>query len=255
MRRAGERLAKAIKKLKSVQEITRRFLSFVDNPKWTEYAYEEAKRMVKSVLVDNAKSWREAATKGQHSYEIYQLLNEEFRNHAQFQAIVHGNAELIRLLPARVSEQITRLAAKEAIAGRRGADIIQMIQQQVPELTDWQARRIARTEVAKTHSAITQVRSQALGLDFYVWQTSQDQRVRSSHRHMQGVVCSFSQPPSPEAIIGVKSTLGHYGPGACPNCRCYAAPIIDPDLETWPKKMARNDKLVSLNKREFEALQ
>ena len=43
---------------------------------------------------------------------------------------------------------------------------------------------------------------------------------------MDGVVCLWSSPPSPEAIAGEERTCGNYHPGDIFNCRCVALPVI-----------------------------
>ncbi len=255
LRQAAQEITRSIKRLKTVNEIISALTRYTENPKWVEYANREALRMVKSVMVENAVSWREAARKGQNGSEIYRLLKNEFAGNPKFNALVEQNANYIKLLPANVAKSITAKASKSAMAGVRPEAILRQIQEEAPELAEWQATRIARTEVSKAQASITSMRSQAIGLDFYVWKTSSDQRVRSSHKHMEGVICSFSNPPNPEAILGVKSGLGNYGPGECPNCRCYAEPIIDPDFETWPKKIAQGNKIVSIGKKDFLKLQ
>ena len=61
-----------------------------------------------------------------------------------------------------------------------------------------------------------------------MWHSTHDSRVRRSHAHMDGVICAWSNPPSPEALIGEKS-VGTYNPGGIWNCRCFAEPI-NPDI-------------------------
>ena len=43
---------------------------------------------------------------------------------------------------------------------------------------------------------------------------------------MDGVVCMWSSPPSPEAIAGEERTFGSYHPGEIFNCRCLALPVV-----------------------------
>ncbi len=83
----------------------------------------------------------------------------------------------------------------------------------------WHARRIARTEVARTQSTLVQAQAQSVGIDQYVWHTVEDEQVRESHQAMDGKVCSFSNPPEVEPGK-------YYPPGGVFNCRCFAVPLL-----------------------------
>lgn len=78
------------------------------------------------------------------------------------------------------------------------------------------AKLIARDQVGKAQSAIVQARQQAAGITRYEWVTSGDERVRESHRALQGQIFRWDAPPP----------VGH--PGHDINCRCIAIPVIDP---------------------------
>jgi len=71
---------------------------------------------------------------------------------------------------------------------------------------------IARTETGKAYTMLTMAQSEDLDIPAYEWETSIDARVRSSHNHMQGVIVFWHDPPSPEALIGIKS-VGKYHAG------------------------------------------
>ena len=219
------------------------------------YAHRTAHNMVKSVLVENAQTWREAARKGQRSYEIHRILKAEFSHNAKFLDIIEQNATVIKTLPQTLATSISQKAATEAIAGRRTGEIVQSLLSDAPNLARWQAQRIARTEIAKTQSAITQIRCQEIGINWFTWQTSQDQRVRSSHKHMQGVICAYTDLPDPEKLDHKKSQFGVYGPGTVPNCRCYASPVVDVDFIEWPKKVCKQGDIKLLGKKKFLDIQ
>jgi len=122
-------------------------------------------------------------------------------------------------------------------------------------LLEYQARRIARTETAKAQSALTQVRAQNLGINWYVWRTAQDgMRVRASHRHMEGVLVNWGSPPNPEALIGKQTDTGPYHAGNIYNCRCYEEPLIDIDWVTWPHKVFVGGAIQILTRKKFEPL-
>jgi hypothetical protein len=68
---------------------------------------------------------------------------------------------------------------------------------------------------------------------------------------MQGVLIRWSDPPAPEQLKGIKSTLGHYHAGDAPNDRCYAAPLIDVDRINWPHKVYVNSQIIMMTRSRF----
>ena len=110
---------------------------------------------------------------------------------------------------------------------------------------------IARTETSKTSTALTRARSEELHLPAYVWRTSKDGRVRPSHRLMDGVICFWNDPPAPEALLGIKSTLGHYCCGDAPNDRCYPEPLLRLDAVSWPHKVFAGGSIQSMTRAAF----
>jgi uncharacterized protein with gpF-like domain len=112
---------------------------------------------------------------------------------------------------------------------------------------------IARTEVSKTSTALTRARSEDIGIRWYVWKTSEDARVRSSHKHMDNVLISWSSPPSPEKLDGLRS-VGHYHAGEIWNCRCYAEPVIEVEYLSWPHKVYCGGQIVKMSRKQFEGI-
>lgn len=242
-----------VKRYHTLQDITAAIASLTNSPQWQTLALSEALKMTRSLAAENAKTWREAAVKSQNGTVIYKQLRQELTNNGKFIALVQRNANIIRSLPNDIAKHVTEHAASQAIAGLRPEAMIEHIRAAAPGISETRARLIARTETAKTQAAITQVRSEQLGLNWYIWRTSEDQRVRSSHKHMDGVICNFQSPPSPEELIG-EQPQGYYGPSETFNCRCYAEPIVDPDFLPASVKVYQNGQIRKLTKREFSEL-
>jgi len=106
----------------------------------------------------------------------------------------------------------------------------------------------------KASTALTQARSEELELPAYVWMTSHDSRVRDSHRNMDGVIVLWRDPPSPEALIGERSTLGHYHVGDCPNCRCTPIVILTLDDVQFPARVYSYGRIKYMMMDEFSRL-
>lgn len=101
--------------------------------------------------------------------------------------------------------------------------------------TKRQASLIARDQVLKINSQITEARHVAAGIEEYVWTCSGDERVRGrpgglypdakpSHWDLDGKRFKWSSPP----IAGPHGMRGH--PGELFQCRCTAYPVL-PELE------------------------
>lgn len=84
----------------------------------------------------------------------------------------------------------------------------------VTDNTRARAELIARDQLSKFNGQLTELRQQDAGIDEYEWQTAGDERVRESHRILNGKIFKWNNPPS----------VGH--PGQDYNCRCIAVPIF-----------------------------
>lgn len=228
-----------------------------DTAYWKDLSWQSAFDMVRTLSNQNATTWREAARESRNSRKIYTALRSEFKDNAAFRTIIASNAHYIRSVPADIALHITEHIAGEAIKGLRAESILQSVRKAAPDIAVSRARLIARTETAKSQSAIVQVRAQQIGIDWYQWDTSNDTRVRHSHQIMDDIYCQFSSPPCPEALD--PQYKGHqfqyYNPGNIWNCRCSAYPIFDVDLIKFPIRAIVNNRIVKLNKRDFLALQ
>lgn len=233
----------------SPQDLANKVSKLSSTVEWRTYAWEQSIRMVQNVAKQNSLTWRQAATSKQ-SRIINAMLRSEISSNARFLALVRKNARWITQMPQDIAKDITGQAATKYMNGMRGEELTKHIQAVAPGVSISKAQLVARTETAKTQAAVTQVRSEELGIKWYVWRSSEDQRVRSSHAHMDGVLCSYSAPPAPETLIGEKSQ-GYYGPGEIFNCRCYAEPLIDEDYIQFPRRVYYNGQIQRMTKKQF----
>ena len=132
-------------------------------------------------------------------------------------------------------------------------EISKLAKEFVPGLANYKIERIARTESSKAATALTQVRCETVGIKWYKWSTSEDARVRSSHRHMDNVLIRWDNPPSPEQLIGEKSQ-GFYNAGEIYNCRCVCLPIVNLNQVKFHAKIYINGQIQRISKKNFERL-
>ena len=140
-----------------------------------EFATKLASKMVTAVSVQNANSWREAASKSTKGREIYRMLREEMQRpkmRDRLYFLIQSNAQLITTVPQTVAAHAVHHVQQEQMAGRRAEDIMHDLKPYMKNLKDWQVQRIARTEVAKADTAITRTRAEDIDLNWYMWETS-----------------------------------------------------------------------------------
>lgn len=240
----------------SVEEIIRVLKEMYNEKSFIEYSEQIAHRMAIQVINENAKTWRQAAQGS--NLKLYRALRKNLNNNigVRVQNQIIENAYYIRTLPHDLAQDVTTYVARETMKGRRPEAIEKEIEKMFPEHTKARAKLIARTEVSKTQSAVVEERAREYGINWYVWRPvggeRGDGRTRLSHRKMSGVLVNWNNAPSPEALIGIKSTLGRYHAGCAPNCRCYAEPVIDLDMIKWPSKIYYGGSIKRIRKLNFE---
>ena len=93
------------------------------------------------------------------------------------------------------------------------------------------AKFIARNEVGTALGTLNKERQQEVGVQLYRWQTAEDERVRTSHKDLNGKLFSWQGDVT---VNGVEYSMandpetGFYDtiPGEPYNCRCVAIPYI-----------------------------
>lgn len=232
------------------------FRDFTSTEYFQHFTYSMASRMVTGVMVENAQSWREAARKSMNGRMIYETLRREMEGPVgiRIQELINDNARLISTFPDDIAELVANFIKDESEKGIRADRIAKTLIKQFPEVTRGRINLISRTETSKAGAALTRARSEELGLDWYQWMTSKDVRVRPSHKNLEGVVIAWSDPPAPDLLLNIKSTLGHAHAGEFPNCRCYSAPLISLDDITWPHKVYSTGRIRYMTRANFERL-
>ncbi|MFC3768372.1 phage minor head protein [Paenibacillus sp. GCM10012303] len=237
-------------------EIAKVIRNYTTSRRFADYAEAIATKMVTHLYSDAGRTWRQAARKNSRGRMIYEALQKELQGPlgAAVRHQIERNAAIIRSVPLDVSRQVTEHVGREVLKGTRAIDIAEQIKTYFPDVTKAKAGLIARTETSKTSTALTQARSELIGVDWYVWRTSEDTRVRSSHRIMEGVLIRWSNPPSPELLDGERRSFGHYHAGNIFNCRCYPEPVIDLDLIQWPAKVYYGGTVQRMSRKQFEKI-
>lgn len=129
------------------------------------------------------------------------------------------NVALIRSLTADKVARVHRLL----VAGGTSTRVEELAKQIRAETSATRSRAalIARDQVLKLNGDVTEARHVAAGVVEYVWRTSRDERVRETHRDLDGTRQRYDTPPIVDA-----RTNRRENPGRDYSCRCTAEPVI-----------------------------
>ena len=122
--------------------------------------------------------------------------------------------------------------------GKSAKEVTALINADLPGISYRRARIIARDQTAKLNSSLTQGRMTDAGLETYVWDTAQDERVRGdpsglypkalpSHFVMQGKICRWDDPTvwfENGEWVKRAGDAPYFHPGMAIMCRCVAVP-------------------------------
>lgn len=121
------------------------------------------------------------------------------------------NVDLIKTVPERYFDRIQE-AVTDAFESGANVDDLTSRLMDIDDISESDARRIARDQVGKLAAQVNQDRQEALGVTGYVWRGAMDQRERDEHRDREGQHFEWDDPPED----------GH--PGEAIQCRCYSEP-------------------------------
>lgn len=148
------------------------------------------------------------------------ILTEKGLAH-RVEAFTSENVALIKSLPDRLFPEIEQRVIAGVRAGQQYGEIATELQDRFA-VTEDRAKLIARDQVGKFYAELQQTRQKSLGLERYIWRTSDDARVREVHAEREGMLCDWEEGPGDASDPGDGE---HPGDGI--NCRCYAEVYLD----------------------------
>lgn len=195
--------------MSTIEDILRRYAEAL-----TPWATETARRMVDEVSNSDAKAWKRITS------EIGRALGKEIQSAPTGEAmrkLMQEQVTLIKSIPLSAAQRVHDLTIKGIEDGTRAKQIATEIMRS-SEVAQIRAMLIARTEVARTASTLTQARAEHVGSNGYIWRTSRDGDVRDSHKEMAGKFVRWDDPPT------LDNLTGHAG--CLPNCRCWPEVVL-----------------------------
>ena len=239
-----ERLIEASESIPEVQRILSRI---PESSQFTGAAWEIAERMIQSLSGGQRRAWNELLSLSKQGRAISRAVRTGSPSvlGPVISELITENADLIKPVPREMGRRFSQMAAQAASSGKTAEDILEDIRREAGNLKGWEAQRIARTETSKASTMLIQARAASLDLDFYIWRSVQDGRVRSSHRLMDGVICRWSDPPNPERLEKAKQ-YGPYHPGCIFNCRCTPEVIVSLEDISFPARVHVSGRIVTV---------
>ncbi|MGM8939546.1 phage head morphogenesis protein [Psychrobacter glaciei] len=140
------------------------------------------------------------------------LMGSEALQEAVDEAVA-ANVALINSIPQQYLDRVEQAVMASLQAGTLNATLADELLK-IEGVTQNRAKLIARDQLGKINSRLSQVRQQSLGITHYFWSTSQDERVRKRHERWDGDRIAWDNP----------TIDGH--PGQAIQCRCTAIPDL-----------------------------
>ena len=142
---------------------------------------------------------------------------------------------------ARVESSISTLLLDGYKSGKGINYVANLLTRRFDQLTTWEAKRIARTEIHNSHNTAVKDTYEELGVEYTMWITARDDRVRglkptdtADHVELDGEIIRLGDTYS--------NGLSYPGDTDGPieewiNCRCANAPYVMPYGYTAPPQM------------------
>lgn len=152
-----------------------------------------------------------------YSGEFYQDILERW---------VSDNVDLIKTIPKQSLGKLKEVVYQNYMNGCTTTDIVKEIQRQYG-MDKRHALLIARDQTSKLNAKINKSQQTDAGINRYKWSDSGDERVRGSHRILNGHIFNWNNPPETDG-----GRRCH--PGEDYQCRCCAIPVFDIDTLDLP---------------------
>ena len=150
----------------------------------------------------------------EYSKELSKGLQEEIKNAPTgkvMKELLDEQVTLIKSIPLAAAQRVHDLAIEATEGGKRASEVAELIKQST-QVSVSKANTIARTEVSRASSVLTQARAMHIGSEGYIWRTTGDSDVRESHKKMNGKFVKWTEPPA--LLEGKKIYHAHAGRAA-----------------------------------------
>lgn len=183
-----------------------------------DWADRVAKRMFLQVEKEEWNQWRSV------SQEISEGLRDVVGNTPVgfvAQDIVARQVQIIKSLPLEAADRVRDIQARamEAVINGERPDALYRMIMESGDVAESRAKMIARTEIGRATTALTQARAESIGSEGYWWRI-EGAGTRDSHRRMKDQFVRWDNPPTLDGMTGHA--------GCLPNCKCWPEVQVPP---------------------------
>lgn len=137
------------------------------------------------------------------------------------EAFVSANVQSVLGLTDSAQRRLHGIVLQGARQGQRYDTVAKQIRAEL-QVSERRAANLARDQLGSLNAELTQLRQVGLGIKRYKWVTSRDERVRKSHRLLDGTTQEWGKPPIVNPATGER---GH--PGQPRRCRCTPTAVVE----------------------------
>lgn len=193
-----------------------------------EQTIQKAKRFGLEIAIFNEKQYEKTV----NSVLGIDVFLEEPWLKNQLELFANQNSQLIKNMTDNEMERVSGMVQRGLQEGSSYDSIADNIEKSFG-ITRRHAKLIARDQTSKLNGSLTKLRQQELGITQYRWQTSDDERVRQTHRVLENKICRWDDPTvflnedtgKWEKRSSIGGTNVHTSQDV--NCRCVPIPIIE----------------------------
>ncbi len=193
-----------------------------------EQTIQKAKRFGLDIAIFNERQYEKTV----NSVLGIDVFLEEPWLKNQLELFANQNSQLIKNMTDNEMERVSGMVQRGLQEGSSYDSIADNIEKSFG-ITRRHAKLIARDQTSKLNGSLTKLRQQELGITQYRWQTSDDERVRQSHRVLENKICRWDDPTvflnedtgKWEKRSSIGGTNVHTSQDV--NCRCVPIPIIE----------------------------
>lgn len=178
---------------------------------------KKLEKLAKQMQRMTAQEWKKAVKQslGINIYEDY-YMGDFYRD--GLTRWIEENVRLIKTIPEDSLGEMEKLVREAYENGMTTTELMKKIQKQY-KMDKGHARFIARDQISKLNGQIQRAQQQDAGIEEFTWCTCGDERVRSSHKALEGIVFKWNDPPN--GLI----------PGQDFNCRCIGRPVFRKNVQ------------------------
>lgn len=148
---------------------------------------------------------------------------------------IADNVTLIKSIQNQALDKVSSVV-HQAIIQKSSSKQLASELKQIAEVSKNRAKLIARDQIAKANAVLTKERNLSLGITNYQWLTGRDERVRPTHKALEGKICNWNNDKVYKDNANDKHWKNRNNinavekiPGFDFNCRCTSIAMVNFD--------------------------